>query len=71
MTKQEFKNAFAVTFLASYAATHYTETCMMGNHVKFDNMPIEDASFLAESAWNQAVNLGLVKTEEDGKDKEG
>jgi hypothetical protein len=54
MTKVEFKANYITQFLASYMASRYDFDCQNGHPNKpYDNQPIEDASFLAECAWNQ------------------
>jgi len=49
----EFKRQFAVQFLASWAATHYTEYCARGMQETLGTPPVEDAEYLAQKAWEQ------------------
>lgn len=60
MTEKEFKAAYIVQFLASYMATNYERDCQNGHPGKpYDHQPIEDASFLANCAWDQIRNHTL------------
>lgn len=47
-----FKQNFAINFLASYAANHYVDACQRGDQETLSRLPVEDAEFLAEAAWN-------------------
>ena len=52
MEEKVFKDQFVVTFLATYAATIYDESCTTGQHGRLRELPVEDAEGLAEDAWN-------------------
>lgn len=58
--KPVFIKAYVSSFLASYAAVEYTDTCMRGNHDRYDNQPVEDALFLANLAWASLVKLEIL-----------
>jgi len=51
--EREFKRQFAVQFLASWAAVHYTEYCARGMQKTLATPPVEDAEYLAQKAWDQ------------------
>ena len=51
--EREFKRQFAVQFLASWAAVHYTEYCARGMQETLETPPVEDAEYLAQKAWKQ------------------
>lgn len=51
MTEKEFKDAYIVTFLASWTAAHYTDYCLLGWQDRLNRPPVEDAIDLANSAW--------------------
>jgi hypothetical protein len=53
---KEFKQNFAVVFLATYCATHYDEYCASDRlRPQLETLPAEDAEFLAEAAWKHLV----------------
>ena len=56
MTKKEFIDQYVVNFLSSYMAQRYDSDCMNG-HVgePYDNLPVEDALFCADRAWDGVV----------------
>jgi len=41
-----FKRQFAIQFLASWAATHFTESCARGMQEGLERPPVEDAARL-------------------------
>lgn len=49
----EFRKQFAVQFLASWAAVHYTEYCGRGMQDVLATPPVEDAEYLSQKAWEQ------------------
>lgn len=51
----EFKQTFAVHFLAAYTATRYDDCCSRGLHGELRQLPVEDAKHLAEHAWAEWV----------------
>jgi hypothetical protein len=51
--EREFKRQFAVQFLASWTAVHYTEYCAQGMQETLATPPVEDAEYLAGKAWDQ------------------
>lgn len=54
MNEAQFKAAYISQFLASYMAGRYERDCQEGHIGKpYDHQPIEDASFLANKAWEQ------------------
>ena len=57
--EREFKRQFAVQFLASWAATHYTEYCARGMQETLETPPVEDAEYLAQKAWEQWCSIIL------------
>lgn len=57
MNEDQFKAAYIAQFLACYMAGRYDRDCQEG-HVgqPYNHQPIEDASFLADKAWEQLKN---------------
>jgi hypothetical protein len=54
MNEQQFKASYITQFLASYMASTYDFDCQNGHPGEpYNHQPIEDASFLADCAWNQ------------------
>jgi len=53
MTEQEFKQAFIISFLATWTANEYNDACVNDRHEKLHNPPVEDAIFLADKAWEK------------------
>ena len=53
MDEEEFKDLFVVQFLASWAANNYDDACRRGEHKKLERMPVEDAEYLADKAWER------------------
>lgn len=52
--KVAFKTAYMAQFLATYMAINYDNDCMDGHERnRHDNQPVEDASYLANLAWEQ------------------
>lgn len=70
MNKKQFITHYIATFLASYMASRYDSDCQNGHpNEPYNNQPVEDATFLAEKAWEQYYNpyeIGLVAFR-DGK----
>lgn len=54
-----FRRQFAVQFLASWAAMHYTEYCAKGMQETLETPPVEDAEYLAQKAWEQWCSIIL------------
>jgi len=57
MEKQEFKDRYIVTFLATWTANNYAFACTHNRHKMLENPPVEDAEFLAEAAWEKVNEL--------------
>jgi hypothetical protein len=57
MSEQDFKDQFKVIFLATWAATHYTDYCMNSQQEQLSNPPVEDAVFLADEAWKKLQSI--------------
>lgn len=53
LTKEEYIEQFAVNFVSVWAARNYDDYCMRGLHKQLENIPIEDALFLAERSWDK------------------
>jgi len=53
MKKEEFIRAFVTQFLASWAATNFTDYCARGRQESLEDPPVEDAFFLAEKHWEK------------------
>jgi len=53
MDEKTFKAQFIATFLASWCAAHYDEYCMRDMHGQLEKPPVEDAAFLAGTAWTE------------------
>jgi len=51
MDEDKFKEMFAATFLATWCATQYDHACAMGQAAKLEEPPVEDAIYLADTAW--------------------
>lgn len=58
----KFKRQFAVQFLASWAATHYTEYCGRGMQDVLATPPVEEAEYLSQKAWVQWCAILLPNT---------
>lgn len=46
-----FKQQFVASFLAAWCANHYDDYCMRNLHKELESPPVEDADFLAGTAW--------------------
>jgi hypothetical protein len=46
-----------VIFLATWAATNYTDYCMNSQQEQLSNPPVEDAVFLADEAWKKLQSI--------------
>jgi len=58
LNEVEFKSTYIATFCATYMANRYDDDCMNGHPNKpYNHQPIEDASFLANKAWEQVVKI--------------
>ena len=66
--EREFKRQFAVQFLASWVATHYTEYCARGMQETLETPPVEDAEYLAQKAWEQWCSI-ILKCKQNGMDE--
>lgn len=65
LDETSFKTTYIATFLASYMAGRYTDDCMNGHIGKpYEHQPIEDATFLAECAWETYQGLYPVRGNE-------
>ncbi len=55
MDEEQFKSHYVATFLASYMASRYDADCMYGSFANepYIHQPVQDAIFLADSAWKQ------------------
>ncbi len=52
--EMQFKTAYIANFLSTYMAINYDSDCMDGHaHNRQDHQPVEDASYLANLAWEQ------------------
>ncbi len=51
MEEDKFKETFAATFLATWCATQYDHACAMGIAERLEKPPVEDAIYLADTAW--------------------
>lgn len=49
--KRDFKRQFVVQFLACYCASNFRDMCSSGRQSVLEKPPVEDAEFLAETAW--------------------
>ena len=47
----EFKERFVAAFLATWCANHYEDFCGRLMHERLERPPVEDAEFLAGTAW--------------------
>lgn len=61
--KLEFKRQFAIQFLASWTAVHYTEYCAKGMQETLGTPPVEDAEYLAQKAWEHWCAILLPNAE--------
>lgn len=57
LSKEEFIEQFAITFMATHAANIYVECCMTGKHSRLHDPQIEDAYFIAEKVWENKQKL--------------
>ncbi len=57
LDEKVFKSQFIASFLASWVAQNFTDSCMRGQHKKLEQPPVEDAEFLAQKAWEHWVKL--------------
>ena len=54
MNEAQFKATYITQFLSSYMASRYDRDCLNGHpNQPYNHQPIEDASFLADKAWEQ------------------
>lgn len=53
MNEKAFKDHFAATFLASWAAVNYDDACIRDQHERLNHPPADDAKFLADKAWEE------------------
>ena len=52
--EMSFKTAYMANFLATYMAINYDNDCAEGHATnRQDHQPVEDASYLANLAWEQ------------------
>lgn len=51
MSFDEFQDRLIIGFCAAWCAKHYESACVMGEHSKLGNPPIEDAKDMADHAW--------------------
>lgn len=51
LTQEQFIDNFVVTFLATWCANEYNDSCMNGQQERLNRPPVEDARFLAQKAW--------------------
>ncbi len=58
MDKKTFTQNYMVSFLASFAAQEYVANCQKGWPTK--TQPVEDARLLAEEAWDQLAEQGMI-----------
>lgn len=59
--EEKFKKDFATQFMATWTANNYNDYCSRGAWTELGKPPIEDAEFLADSAWRNMVSIGYVK----------
>jgi len=53
MNKEQFINQFIIQFLANYCGDIYKTTRNYSDTRIVNNLPIANAKFFAEKAWNQ------------------
>ena len=51
MDKEQFRDQYIVSFMATYTANKYDDYCAKGWQWRLSNQPIEDAIDLADKAW--------------------
>lgn len=54
--EQVFKQQFAIQWLAAHEAVQYQSNCYAG----WAKLPVEDAQFLAEKAWDMWAEVNGV-----------
>lgn len=57
LTKEQFVDQFVVNFISTWCANEYDDACMNSQHERLNTPPVEDASFLAEKAWEHYHNI--------------
>ena len=59
VNESDFKSNFISTFLATYCAVNYADFCARGLHKELEHPPVEDAVFLANTAWEEMIRQDL------------
>ena len=62
----EFRRQFAIQFLASWTAVHYTEYCARGMQETLETPPVEDAEYLSKKAWQHWCAILLPNAHVEG-----
>jgi hypothetical protein len=58
--EDKFKENFISTFLATWTANNYDNYCIQGKQEDLEHPPVEDAIFLAESAWKKYKEISNI-----------
>ena len=53
MRREEFITKFAIAWLAQWSASRHGGYCMTDRHEELEDLPLEDAFYLAEKAWEK------------------
>ena len=57
--ERAFKLQFIANFLSTWCATEYNNACINGEHRRLEKPPVEDAEYLADTAWAYYVEYCL------------
>lgn len=54
--RERFIDTFVASWIAARSASLYERQCYSGKHWKVEDVPAEDAGYLARMAWKACVN---------------
>lgn len=57
LSRDAFIAHYVAAWLASYTATHHVDYCQRGLHAELERPPVEDAVYLAETAWAEIERM--------------
>lgn len=60
LSQDEFCKQFVAVFCGAWCANHYDDACINSEHEELENPPIDDAIYLADTAWTAYIeNISL------------
>lgn len=57
LDEHTFKSQYIASFVATWAANNYEDSCMRGEQERLNRPPLEDAMFLANAAWAHYLEI--------------